>query len=264
MFLSFVIIFILGLIVGSGLNALIYRLEISNLKSFFKKRSVCPHCKHSLAWYDLVPLVSFVLLAGRCRYCKKKISWQYPLVELSTALLFASLWLNNPFIGNWKLEIGNLITFLVPYFFVSVLIVIFVIDFKHQLILDKITYPAIGIIFLANFFRPGVIWRQALLSAVIAGLAFASIISITRGKGMGWGDVKLAFLLGLYFSFPLILVAIFLGFIFGGIVGAVLLLLKKKTLKSKIAFGPFLVLGAIITIFFGQQILFFYFSLLGL
>ncbi len=265
MILSFVIIFVLGLIIGSCLNALIYRLETADLKSFFKGRSICPHCKHILVWYDLIPAISFLLLAGKCRYCRKKISWQYPLVELSTAILFTLLLWKSPLSVSYSpLALSYWLTSLVPYFFVSVLIVIFVIDFRHQLILDKITYPAIAVIFLANFFRHDVIWWQALFSAFLFALTFTTIILVTLGKGMGWGDVKLAALLGLYFSFPLILVTIFLGFILGGFAGAVLLLLKKKTLKSKIAFGPFLVLGAIITLFFGQKILSFYLSLINL
>lgn len=142
-------IFAAGLIIGSFLNCLIYRLEISEqgwLKKMIFGRSFCPNCRHTLAWYDLIPVLSFVFLKGRCRYCKKRISIQYPLVELVTGILFVFVF------WHWSLGIGvghwDLLNFVYLLFIVACLIVIFIFDLKHYLIPDEIVYPAIVIILL--------------------------------------------------------------------------------------------------------------------
>ena len=133
-----ILVYIFGLIVGSFLNCVIYRLEEG--KSFLKGRSFCPDCKHTLSWQDLIPLLSFLILKGKCRYCKKPISWQYPLVELATGILFI-------LILNFSTRPGGVILFVVSCF----LIVIFVYDLKHYIIPDKIIYPAIAIALIFNF-----------------------------------------------------------------------------------------------------------------
>ena len=231
-------IFLFGLAVGSFLNCIIYRLEEN--KSFLRGRSYCPYCKHTLNWQDLIPIFSFLLLKGRCRYCKKHISLQYPLVELTTGFLFVLCFL-----------------FHVPYFIFIIapfLIVIFVYDFKHYVILDKVIYPAIVIAAVFNFTN----WLSALGSA----LFFLAIVLVSRGKWMGIGDIKLAFLMGLILGWPNILVALFLAFMIGAIIGMGLILSGKKSLKSEVPFGPFLVTGTLIALFWGQLIIDWYFSLL--
>ena len=269
-FLIYFFIFLLGLAVGSFLNCIIYRLEIG--ESFLKGRSYCPHCKHILNWPDLIPVFSFLILKGKCRYCSQKISWQYPLVELATAIIFLTLYYNF-------FTMVNLLQFIFLLAISCFLIIIFVYDLKHYIIPDKIIYPAIAIALIYQLFR---IWNlhplcgypvsnfaphffksggsnfrmlaNPLLSAILAGLFFLIIVLISRGKWMGVGDIKLAFLIGLILGFPKILVALFLAFLIGAIIGLGLVISGKKTLKSEVPFGPLLVTGTFIAMFFGQQI----------
>ena len=245
----YVFFFILGLAVGSFLNCVIYRLE--KKESFIKGRSHCPYCKKTLSWFELIPLMSFILQKGRCLKCKKKISWQYPLVELATGILFVlCVWY---FFPNFLLS-----TF---YFLLSTfLIVIFVYDLKHYIIPDQVIYPAIlvaGIWYLV--FGP-----NTLLAALAAGAFFLFIVLISRGKWMGVGDIKLALFMGLVLGWPKILVALFLAFLIGAFTSILLIILKKKTLKSEIPFGPFLVGGTIIAIFWGNVLINWYFGLIFL
>lgn len=237
-----VIIFIFGLIVGSFLNCVIYRLEIG--KSFLKGHSFCPYCKHELAWYDLIPVFSFLILKGKCRYCKKPISIQYPLVELTTALLFVLIF--NP---------QNLLNTSYLLLTTSFLIIIFVYDLKHYIIPDKVIFPAIVLTLIYNLLDTNYLLLNTGLSAVGASAFFLSIYLISKGKWMGFGDVKLSFLMGLHLGFPNILVALFLAFFTGAIIGLILIAQNKKTLKSMVPFGPFLVFGTFLAMFYGEQII---------
>jgi len=244
-----ILIFIFGLVVGSFLNCLIYRLEVG--EGFLKGRSFCPYCRHILSWQDLIPLLSFLILRGKCRYCQKSISWQYPLVEIATGLLFLSIF-------NFQFSIFNLII-------ACFLIIIFVYDLKHYIIPDKIIYPAIVIVLIYNFLRSDLLGRSdLLLSAFGAATFFLAIVLVSRGKWMGVGDIKLAFLMGLVLGFPNILVALFLAFSIGAIIGLGLIVSGKKTLKSEVPFGPFLVTGTFIALFFGGQIIHWYLNLFNL
>ena len=267
--LIYFFIFLFGLAVGSFLNCVIYRLETGG--NFFRGRSFCPKCKHILSWPDLIPLFSFFLLKGKCRYCQQKISLQYPLVELATGILFVLT------AYNLQLTIYNLKDlFVVSYLLlvVNCLLVIFVYDLKHYIIPDKIIYPAIAVAFLyqiiSNFQWVAGGWRlisitnfqflitnfyHPFLSAVGAALFFLFIVLISRGKWMGVGDIKLAFLMGLVLGFPNILVALFSAFLLGAIIGIGLIISGKKTLKSEVPFGPFLVTGTFIALFWGQEII---------
>jgi len=265
--LIYFFIFLFGLAVGSFLNCVIYRLETGG--NFFRGRSFCPKCKHILSWPDLIPLFSFLLLKGKCRYCQQKISWQYPLVEFSTAWLFVLIF-NLQFISTLSQFITTLYLFIISCF----LIIIFVYDLKHYIIPDKIIYPAIAVAFLyqiiSNFQWVAGGWRpisitnfqflitnfyHPFLSAVGAALFFLFIVLISRGKWMGVGDIKLAFLMGLVLGFPNILVALFSAFLLGAIIGIGLIISGKKTLKSEVPFGPFLVTGTFIALFWGQEII---------
>jgi len=245
-----IVVFLFGLMVGSFLNCIIHRLETG--RSFLQGRSFCPHCKHTLSWQDLIPVFSFLFLGSRCRYCRKKISWQYPIVEIFTGLIFLLIF-------NFQLPIFN-------YFIAPFLIVVFVYDLKHYLIPDKVIYPAIFIALIYNIlrlsFEPerfslGVFW-----AALGAAGFFAVIILISRGKWMGVGDIKLGFLMGLLLGWPSILVALFLAFMTGAIIGIGLIAGNKKTLKSEVPFGPFLVFGTLVALFYGQTIVNWYFNLL--
>ena len=247
-----IIIFLFGLAAGSFLNCVIYRLE-SN-QSFLKGRSFCPHCKHQLGFWDLMPVLSFIMLGGKCRYCQKRIPLQYPLIELSTGLLFVFT----------KLEITTM--GVIPSFYwltiISFLIVIFVYDLKHYIIPDKVIYPAIGITLFYDFYLGVTKSRlilgdfvDQLLSAGGAAGFFAAIVIVSRGKWMGVGDIKLAFLMGLILGLPSILVALFLAFLSGAIIGVGLIVSGKKTMKSEVPFGPFLVTGTFIALFWGQELI---------
>src|SRR3989344_1404069 len=248
-FLFYFFIFFLGLVVGSFLNCVICRLERG--ESFLKGRSYCPRCKHQLSWPDLIPVFSFIILRGRCRYCSQKISWQYPLVEIAAGLLFI--------LEFWKF--GFVLDFGFWILISCFLVVIFVYDLKHYLIPDKVVFPAIAIALLWALLAPGKQQPGVIYSAAAAAGFFASVVLISRGKWMGVGDIKLAFLMGLIFGFPDIVAALFLAFFFGAIMGMGLIMLGKKKLKSEVPFGPFLVAGTLLSLFWGETALDWYFNL---
>ncbi len=241
-----IIVFLFGTIVGSFLNCVIYRLEQG--QSFLKGRSYCPFCKHTLSWQDLIPVLSFLFLKGKCRYCQKKISIQYPLVELSAGILFLFIYLisrgPSSVIFNWMVS--------------SFLIIIFIYDFKHYIISDSVIYPAIAIALIFNFqfliFNEFSIFKFSILSAISAAAFFLLIVLVSRGKWMGVGDIKLAFLMGLVLGWPNILVALFSAFFIGAIIGIGLITAGKKHLKSEVPFGPFLVTGTFLAMLWGGEI----------
>ena len=264
----YALFFIFGLAIGSFLNSVIYRLDTR--ESIIKTRSHCPYCKKTLSWFELIPLMSFILQKGKCLKCKKKISWQYPLVELATGILFA-LVINFQFSIFNKFSIFNFqfsISLLFWLFVVSCLIVIFVCDLKHYIIPDQVIYPAIlvaGIWYLVF----GIFIRDTkyeilttFLAALAAGAFFLAIVLVSKGKWMGVGDIKLALFMGLVLGWPKILVALFLAFLIGAFVSIILIILKKKTLKSEVPFGPFLAGGTIIAIFWGNVLINWYLGLI--
>jgi len=252
--LFYIFILFFGLVVGSFLNSIIYRLSTD--ESFLFKRSSCPHCKHQLSWQDLIPIFSFLILRGKCRYCKKPISWQYPLVELTTAILFLSPIING---SPTSIKLGDLFFY---WIFTSFLIIIFVYDLKYYIIPDKVIYPAIGIAFLYQIIiHNSQFILQYLISAFGAAAFFLVIVLVSRGKWMGVGDIKLAFFIGLFLGWSNILVALFLAFFIGAIIGVGLIVTGKKTLKSEVPFGPFLVAGTFIALFWGENIINWYLRL---
>ena len=244
-------LFVFGLCVGSFLNVLIYRLpnELSPLKG----RSFCDHCKHQLAWKDNIPLLSFPFLRSRCRYCHSPISWQHPVVEMITGLAFVFVyqwvmgWCSASFDGYMAIWLYGYI--------VSSLIVVFFADLKYQIIPDKIVYPAMIIAGMSGILGiSGVSIKLGMLSGLGAGGFFLALFLLTRGKGMGFGDVKFAFLMGLILGFPKIIIALYLAFLTGALVGVILILSKKKRFGQHIPFGPFLVGGTVVSMFYGNQI----------
>ncbi len=254
--ISNLFVFIFGLIVGSFLNCVIYRFEIK--ESFLKGRSYCPKCKHQLNWYDLIPVFSYILLFGKCRYCKKPISLQYPLIELATGLLFLAVF--NP-----EHMVKTCYLLLITCF----LIIIFVYDLKHYIIPDKIVFPAIGVVLIYNLFLlfAGDYSLSQFLNMIYAGFwpafFFFSLFIISQGKWLGFGDVKLAFFMGIFLGFPKILAALFLAFFIGGIIGIGLIIARVKKIKSEIPFGPFLITGTYLAIFWGQGLFNWYLNLLA-
>jgi len=230
--------FLFGLAVGSFLNVVICRLETK--ETFIKSRSRCPYCKTILKWYELIPVFSFVFQKAKCLHCKKNISLQYPLVELSTGIIFLLFF--NQFLSS------NLISLFYYLTISCFLIVIFVFDLKHYLILNKVLYPAIIISFIfivgnnfinqLNLSLPSP--RSGLVALLVASGFFLFLVLISKGQWMGWGDVKFAILMGLVLGWPDILLALFLSFLSGAIIGMGLILFGKKGMKSQIPFGPFL------------------------
>jgi leader peptidase (prepilin peptidase)/N-methyltransferase len=252
-------ILIFGTAVGSFLNVLIDRLPQE--KSIYG-RSICDYCYHQLAWYDLIPIVSFLLLSGRCRYCQKKLSFQYPLVELITAVSFLLIYLylgpfftNEQFITNFHLRLWQMIGYWVV---IASLIVVFFADFKYHIIPDSIQLSFfVGTLILLPFAGNNLlsIFLNRVLAAFLVAAPIYFIYFLSNGRAMGFGDVKLSFTIGFLLGIKSGFMALYLAFVTGGIVGSILLLVGKKKLKSKIAFGPFLVIGILIMLFFGEKLI---------
>lgn len=237
-------LFILGATFGSFLNVLADRLPQD--KSLLG-RSHCESCKHTLSALDLIPLFSFLILKGKCRYCGARFSWQYFGAELLTATFFVLTW---TFLGNTIVEKAIYVGI------ISTLIVILLADLRYQIIPDSMQVVLL-LLSVALYLQQGSSLMQILLSikdGVIIMLPLLLLFLITRGKGMGFGDVKFTFTLGFLLGIMGGLAALYISFILGGIVGTGLILFGKKKLKSKIAFGPFLIVGMITLLFFSSPI----------
>jgi prepilin signal peptidase PulO-like enzyme (type II secretory pathway) len=237
----------LGLLAGSFLNVVIYRLP--RKLSVVWGRSFCPRCKKKISWFDNLPLLSFILLKGRCRHCRSPISWRYPVVELLTGVLFVLGVLRLGDLSSLNyLKIAELGLTLILF---SALVVIFFIDLEHQVIPDEILLPVIFLFLLSKISASPF---NTFLPAAGASLFLFLIWAVTRGRGMGLGDVKLAFLMGLVLGFPKVVVAFYLAFLTGAIIGVILILVKKARFGQKIAFGPFLAAATVVTFLWGEKI----------
>ena len=258
-----IFVFLFGLIFGSFLNCLIWRLHKNES---MMGRSCCPKCKKQIAWYDNIPLLSFIILKGKCRYCKKFISWQYPIVELITGLLFVVAFINNfQIISNFQfLNISpNLLLFtLRDWFLICVMIIIFIYDLRWYLILDIVSLPACLIVFLFNLFL-GFSWQNLLIAGIIGCSFFLSQFIISKGKWIGGGDIRLGLLMGLALGWPNVLVAILIGYFIGSFVGVGLIVFGKKKWSSQVPLGVFLSTATVITLFWGEVIAQWYLSFLA-
>ncbi len=259
-----VFIFLFGLAVGSFLNAFLWRLEKG--ESVFHGRSYCPKCSHTLSWPDLIPLLSFAFLGGRCRYCKQSISWRYPLVECAAALLFLGIFF---FVFSTQaFSVRSLLYFSYLLAVSSCLLGLFLYDLKHYLLPDRILYTGLAVSFIwyAASLLLGVVSlssvAQHLMGAVIASAVFFSLHAASQGKIMGFGDGKLVFLLGILLPPPQLTFALFLAFCSGAVVGIILILLRKKSMRSEVPFGPFLIGGAFASLLFGGPVISWYVSLM--
>lgn len=247
MYILYILIFILGTIIGSFLNVVIYRIPRN--ESIIFPASHCTYCNHELKPFDLIPIISYVLLKGKCRYCGKNISLRYPIVELITGLIFVIIF-----------HYFNISILSLSYIFLSVILVILsFIDAKHKLIPNKILLTGlIGIIiFRILMYNEGIM--DYLIGSIIGGGIFL-LVSIVSGEGMGGGDIKLMALIGLFIGRKLTLLTMFFAVILGAIVGVVLIFLKIKTRKDAIPFVPFISIGCIISILYGYSILNWYIS----
>jgi len=256
----FAVVFTFGLVVGSFLNCVVYRLE---KEEKLTGRSYCPHCNHQLAWQDLIPVFSYLFLKGSCRYCHKKISIQYPLIEILTGFVFLLIFTYGIQQSVFELNSLQFLSLMPLFYIASSLIVIFVYDLKHYLIPDVVLYMAIVVMALYRLLEFGFsVQILGFLWAVLIALGFfLSIYMVSRGQWMGFGDVKLAILLGLILGFPLILVGIFLAFLFGAIIGGGFILFGKKGLKSQVPFAPFLIIGTVAALIWGEPLLSWYIAL---
>jgi leader peptidase (prepilin peptidase)/N-methyltransferase len=254
--LAFVFV-VLGLLVGSFLNVVIDRLPAG--LSLAYPPSHCSSCNKRLAVKDLIPVLSYTLLKGRCRYCGERITLRIPLVEAFSAMAFALLFI--------YLRLTPALALAIFYF--CLLLVIAVIDLEHQLILNWLVYPAaiiaiiISIIGTRLGFAQGMVhvWEHIVIPRISqAGIGFAIgfgiflLIAVLSRGGMGIGDVKMAALMGIMLGYPSVLVAIFLAIMAGGIVAIVLLAARKKGRKQGIPFGPFLALGTMLALIWGSSI----------
>lgn len=261
-------VFIFGTIIGSFLNVVIARYNTG--ESIFKGRSKCFSCSKTLLWYELIPVFSFIAQNGKCRKCGSKISIQYPIVEVLTGAIFTLVWFTLTWRLAWLglgLQVESQMAFFAIYFWTifSLLIVIAVYDFYHQIIPNGLVYAFITLSFLSLFLPIGetyVLHRSHLwdfLAGIIFFLFFASFWFFSRGKWMGFGDAKLALGIGWLLGFWVGLASIIVSFWIGAIVGLFLIFSKRFGLKSKIAFGPFLIMGTFIGFFLGERLLEFVF-----
>ncbi len=287
-----VLLFILGAAFGSFINVVALRYDPDRfvLKGSLRGRSRCPHCGKVLAWFELLPVLSFAIQAGRCRGCKAHLSLQYPLVEVLSGLIFA--FVPRGLDGYFSL----LPSFYLPpttyYLLITlwtaaflILLLASLIDFRLRLIPDELNallvllgasiafllapyWSGESISFIKSYsFLFGLrenIWLNRLAAAALGAAFPGFLVLITKGRGMGLGDVKLGFALGALFGWPEILLILVFGFIFGSVVGLAAILLKQKTLKSFVPFGPFLAAAAIFVFFWGYQAVDFYFRLFSL
>jgi prepilin signal peptidase PulO-like enzyme (type II secretory pathway) len=247
---------VIGLLVGSFLNNVILRTHEG--KTFVKGRSSCPNCGHVLSPLELVPVLSWLGLRGRCCQCKEPISWQYPTVELLTAALF--VW---AYITHTPDTLGNLAVLLLWGWVISGLVVLSVYDLRWYLLPDKVLLPLIipaGLILIIESLQAHS-WRVAagpLFAALLFGGIFYLLAVVTKGKGMGGGDIKLAFVMGLLLGIQKTSLAMFLAFVVAAVVGAILIVLRLKSRRSHIPFGPFLIGGTLIAYLAGSPILHWY------
>ena len=295
-FLFYTILAVFGLIIGSFLNVATLRYDpdrgFLNMR-LFGGRSHCLRCRTQLAWYELIPVLSYVFLLGRCRHCKRSISLQYPIVELFTAVAFVAVPMRIESMAYMFFSgvAGALsaVHLAVSALWIAVFVLFIalaVIDFRHMIIPDfiSIALAAIGVAlagvtqwfggfsllhgsFMGHYamilgFRES-IWVNHFFAAFVGLVFFGLIIGLSRGRAMGWGDLKLAGALGLIFGWPDIVLVLMLSFIIGSIVSVGLMVRGRKTMGDAVPFGPFLVIGAATVFFFGFRIMSLYFGSFG-
>ncbi|MBI4137144.1 prepilin peptidase [Candidatus Roizmanbacteria bacterium] len=239
-----VFLFILGLFIGSFLNMLIDRIPRG--EQIVKGRSRCDHCKHVLAWYDLLPVLSWIWLRGTCRYCGKPIAVRNTIVELTAGILFL--------IAGLQIDLTSEPVQLFLYLIIiSCLIVIFFIDLKHTIIPDTLTVIVGAAAVTLWFYSPtSLSLLNYIFSALGAGLFFALLVVLSKyflkKDGMGIGDVKFAFVMGLLLGSPGIIVALYIAFLTGAFLSAILILSKRKRFGQTVPFGPFLAASTLIVL----------------
>ena len=245
-------VFVFGAIIGSFLNVCIVRLP--EARSVVRPPSHCPVCRRDIAWYDNVPVVSYLLLRGRCRTCGTRISPLYPVVELLTGGLAVALWL----------RLGPTLAFAGYFAFIAALVTITFIDLDHRIIPDVISLPGIGVGLAVSLVSPLVTPLDAVLGALAGGgvlLAIAFGYQAIRGQeGMGGGDIKLLAMIGAFLGWRSVFVTLMVASLIGSLIGVGIMLYQRADTKLAIPFGPFLAGGALVSLFFGDRIFAFYFG----
>lgn len=237
---------ILGLIWGSFFNVCIIR--IPQEKSVVSNRSHCPSCSKTLKWIHNIPVISYLILRGKCAFCHSKISLQYPLVEIFSAVIFSYLW--SVYGWSWSWFFYTV--------FVSMLLIITVIDLKLMIIPDELSLSGIVLGFISVFFTNEILWWHSILGAALGGGIFLGIAllyeKLAKQEGLGGGDIKLLAMIGAWLGFESILIVLVVSSALGSIVGLSLIMLRGKTFKTAIPFGPFLALSAIVYLLWGGEI----------
>ena len=253
------IIIAFGLATGSFLNVIIYR--VPRQESIVWPGSHCPKCGEELSWYDNIPLLSWFWLRGRCRYCGRPISWQYPLVELGTAVLFVAAFF----------KFGVDLKFIFAALMLVVLLAVAVVDLQRQIIPNRIILPSLIaapiLAVIAGFASgqampiAGTVGYLEMAIGFILGGGLLLLIALVRPGGMGGGDIKLAAFMGIFLG-RYVLIALFIGFLLGSLAGIIAMAFFHKSRKDLLPFGPYLSLGAMLTIFFGFELFQWYISLM--
>ena len=242
-------IILISSVLGSFFNMLIHRLPRN--QEIVKKPSHCPKCQHKLTWLDLLPILSYLFLKGRCRYCREKIASRYLLVEISSVFLFTTCWL----------IFGPTYLFLKYSFFLSIMLLIFFTDLETKKIPDSLNYVLVCIGLLLGFYQHTIV--DSILGLIIGSLIFLSIGFLAKlyykKEALGGGDVKLSGAIGAYWGLSIMLFSIYFSFLIGGLVSIFLIILKKKTNQDYIAFGPFMVLGSILALLISDYLIILYF-----
>ncbi len=247
--LFLILLFILGLLLGSFLSVLIHRLHTGE-KGIVFGSSLCPKCNKKLGPLELIPLISYILQGGKCKKCKKHIAWHYPVLELSTGLLFVVMAMTG-------------ITPL-PLFAIYALIFVFIFfyDLLYQEIPDAIMLPAIVLAAIATFHPDTVTFLDGLYGALALVIFFLLQIIISKGKWLGGGDLRIGAFMGFVLGLKLTILAAFFGYLIGAVISVGLLASGKASRKTMIAFGPFLILGTLVALFYGQQLTDWYLNLI--
>ena len=245
-----ILTFILGLIVGSFSNVCIYRIPRN--ESIIYSGSHCPKCRTTIRPMDNIPLLSYIILKGRCRNCGSRISIQYPVVEFLTGIIYILIFL------IYGLTLQSLIYIILS----SALIIIAFIDLNEQIIPDVISLPGVGAGLILSFFVPYISFIDSALGVAVGGgiILIIGLVGsvIFKKEAMGGGDVKLAAMIGAFLGWRYIIISLFLGFFLGALGGIFLVLSKIKSRKDMVPFGPFIVLGSFINILCGEKILVWY------
>jgi len=248
-----IVIFVLGLCAGSFVNMLVYRtvigykLEINKIHKVKSSRSFCDFCGRQLGWYENIPVLSWLVLRGKTKCCQQKLPLLYPVVEIGTGIMFLVFSLRYPW---WQFGWGYLILGMMV---LTLMVFLAAFDYKYMILPDFAVIILIVSALILTFFDTNNIVPYLVSAAAAAGLlAFLNLI--TKGKGMGWGDVKLAVFMGLWLGYPKIVIAMYTAFVVGAIISLFLIIKKWVTKKSLIPFGPFLILGTVVSWWWGNEL----------